>query len=671
MKKMMTIFSMLFVGIGVNGQTFTDDFESYAVGSYLGPQSTDWTTWSGTEGGAEDVQITNNQAYSGTNSIYFSSTAQNGGPQDVVLNFPQQYTDGAFVFEAYFYVEAGKGAYFNFQATPTIGQTWAMNCNMSGGNLIIDDGITANLATTTYQENTWFKLTIVSLLEYGRWEARIDNVCFGVWENGVNTVASLDIYPLNGHGFYVDDVSYTYTPIPPVTTNATITNVKIDGSIVGQQATPVVTVKNTGTAVLNDFDVVLDFNGNQYTENITGANLASGASTQVVFSSPITITSTTASVTLLNINGTGNSDDYPADNTACKLVNAVTPATGKIVVSEEGTGTWCGWCPRGAVAMDRFADNYAGYWAGIAVHNGDPMELTNYATPFGNLVSGYPSALVDRGASVDPAQMDNDFFTRLQIAPAAFMTNGATWDAATRELKVSVSANFQTSANDQYKMVCVLVEDSVTGTTSGYAQVNYYSGGSNGVMGGFESLPNPVPANQMVYNHVARAISPSFDGSNQCFTATVNPNDIITQNFVWTLPAEWDETKVHIVGMLIDPQGRIDNADYTTIDEAVQNGFVNACNLTVGEILGNQVDEVLRIYPNPATDLAKIVISLKEDADVQMRLLNVAGKEIAKSDYGMISSSTLDLNVSSLQPGIYFIELTVNGEKVAKRLVVE
>ena len=46
-------------------QTFSDDFESYSVGSYLGSSSTDWTTWSGAEGGAEDVQITDNNASSG------------------------------------------------------------------------------------------------------------------------------------------------------------------------------------------------------------------------------------------------------------------------------------------------------------------------------------------------------------------------------------------------------------------------------------------------------------------------------------------------------------------------------------------------------------------------------------------------------------------------------
>ena len=86
-------------------QTFSDDFESYSVGSYLGTSSADWTTWSGTEGGAEDVTINNNNASSGNQSIYFSSTAANGGPADVVLPFDQVYNSGNFSFEANFYVD--------------------------------------------------------------------------------------------------------------------------------------------------------------------------------------------------------------------------------------------------------------------------------------------------------------------------------------------------------------------------------------------------------------------------------------------------------------------------------------------------------------------------------------------------------------------------------------
>ena len=89
MKKSILFLMSVVASSTIFAQSFTDDFESYAVGSYLGSSSADWTTWSGTEGGAEDVTINADNASSGSQSIYFSSTSANGGPQDVVLPFDQ------------------------------------------------------------------------------------------------------------------------------------------------------------------------------------------------------------------------------------------------------------------------------------------------------------------------------------------------------------------------------------------------------------------------------------------------------------------------------------------------------------------------------------------------------------------------------------------------------
>jgi len=53
------------------GQTFSDNFDAYAVGDNLAAKSTVWETWSGPNGGTDDVKVTNTKAKSGSNSIYF------------------------------------------------------------------------------------------------------------------------------------------------------------------------------------------------------------------------------------------------------------------------------------------------------------------------------------------------------------------------------------------------------------------------------------------------------------------------------------------------------------------------------------------------------------------------------------------------------------------------
>ena len=105
-------------------------FESYTAGQNLVTQNpTDWDTWSGGGGTSEDVAVSNANASSGSNSLYFSGVP-GGGPNDIILRFAQVYNSGNFSLDANFFVESGKGAYFNMQETFTVGGVWAIDCFM-------------------------------------------------------------------------------------------------------------------------------------------------------------------------------------------------------------------------------------------------------------------------------------------------------------------------------------------------------------------------------------------------------------------------------------------------------------------------------------------------------------------------------------------------------------
>jgi len=667
MKQSFLIFAgLLFTAPIATAQLFSDNFDNYAAGSYLGPQSTAWSTWSGAEGNALDVTISNNNAASAPNSIYFASTSANGGPQDVVLNFGQLYNNGIFTLSSDFYVNSGKGAYYNVQGSQTIGSVWALNVYMNAGSLVIDDGISSNLCTGNYPEATWFNLKIEANLTLHVWKAYINNTLVGTWVNGVNAVASADIYPLQNDQFFMDNVSFDHQAYTLPALNAMVSSLDMGGFIAGQNVSPTVSILNAGQTALTSFNVNLNYNGQNYSQNVTGVNIPSiGSYTVAIPALNLVAGAMNAVVTISNING-GN-DDNVNDNTLTQEVNPVVPAAGKIVVGEEATGTWCQWCPRGAVFMDKFQADYAGYWAGIAVHNGDPMTVTAYDDGIGTLIGGYPSALVDRLGDVDPSQMGTDFFTRLQTAPKGIITNGATWDAATRELNVSITTTMAQATTGAYKIACVLTEDGVTGTGSGYNQANAYAGGNNGVMGGYESLPSPVPAAQMVYDHVARAIAPSFTGQTGVVPSSTAAGDTYTANFTFTLPTTWDETQMHIVGMLIEPQGKIDNAGYTTIDGAVQNGYVAG----VEEISGVLLEQMLVVAPNPATDFTNITMHIPTKAQVSLRVLDAKGSILQGRQYGSLQGDfEVGINTSNYAPGLYLVELEMNGQRIQKKLII-
>ena len=669
MKKVYLLVASL-AAFNLNAQLFSDNFDAYPAGQYLGPQSLTWSTWSGTEGGTEDVQITSANASSAPNSIYLSSTAANGGPQDVVLKFGQLYNSGVFTLQKKVYINSGKTGYYNIQGALTIGNLWALNVNFDAGQLIIDDGITPNLVVTSYPEATWFELKIEANLTLHVWKAYVNGNLVGTWVNGVNTVASTDFFPVQNTQMYIDDVMFDHVPFTVPALDAMVADVDMGAELATQSGTPIVKVVNGGSTAITSLKVDLTYNGSTTTQNVTGVNIATAGVYNV--SLPTTVLAAGAlpiTAVVYNVNG-GAGDNTPSNDTLIELINPIVPAPGKMVVGEEATGTWCQWCPRGAVFMDLFETKYQDFWAGIAVHNGDPMTVTEYDAGIGTLIGGYPSALVDRLGDVDPSGMSSDFFTRLQTAPKATLVNGATWDATSRVLNVSVRYNFALAANGNYKSACVLTEDGVTGTGAGWSQSNAYAGGNNGVMGGFESLPSPVPAAQMVYDHVARAIAPSFTGMTGIFPATVNAGDAHIVNYSFTLPAGWDENEIQIIGLLIDPTGKIDNAGSADITTAVANGYETGLNAGIAQVLSSS--KPVALAPNPAAGSSTILLNLATESDVRIELTDLNGKLITSGSYMSLSGAqSISMDLNGLSAGIYAVNILLNGTLYTEKLIVE
>ena len=670
MKKLNSLLIALAICSIANAQfSFSDDFESYTVGDYIGSNSAVWTTWSGATGGAEDAQVTDANANASSNSIYFESTSANGGPQDVVLDFGDVFSTGDFVFQSDFYVNQSAGAYFNFQAESVIGTTWALDCHMVDGGISFQNGSTVMLSAA-YTQATWFTMKMEINLTTNNWEVFIDGVSMGSFANGETQIASIDIFPTQGNQFYVDNISATHTPyVMPQLNGAMLMINPIEG-LVSQERYASVEVKNLGLTTISSFDVVLNYGSTELTESVSGVSLNSFDGMTVDFNSPIILGegSSALTATINNINGL-NIDDDTSDDSKTIEVTAVKPADGKMVIAEEGTGTWCGWCPRGTVAMDLMARDFEGFYQGIAIHNGDPMELAVYDQDLD--VSGYPSALVDRGTEIDPGDIKVDFMERILVEPSAFISNGASVDGDS--LNVSLTVDFNLAASGNWKIACVLTEDNVSGVSSGYSQSNYYSGGDAGDLVGVDGtnwadLPGTVSASNMVYHHVARALSPSFEGYAG-FPNSIESGSTYTFNFKFAIDENWKTEDMHIVGMLIGADSKIDNGSSSSIDDAIAAGFVSGTNV-LGTTKLSQFDDVLSIYPNPSTDLVKLSLNIKDAATLELKIINVMGQTVASRNYGnLVGSQILPLNVSEFPAGIYTVEVLVNGSLSTKQFV--
>jgi subtilisin family serine protease len=92
------------------------------------------------------------------------------------------------------------------------------------------------------------------------------------------------------------------------------------------------------------------------------------------------------------------------------------------------------------------------------------------------------------------------------------------------------------------------------------------------------------------------------------------------------------------------------------------------------DMLGTEVKALsVSNYPNPFSDITTIEYQLKEDADVQLEVMNVYGKtvKLLVDESKNAGIHTIEFNAANLSSGVYFYRLTVNDEQVTRRMVVK
>ncbi len=664
MNKIFTLFVFMLSCSLLTAQiTFEDDFEGYEEGDYVGSQSSDWTTWSGTTGGAEDASVTTAQSSSGNNSIYFVSSAANGGPQDVVLPFGDKYTSGLFKFAMNVYVDENAGAYWNFQGETAIGQVWSHNCYfINTGELQFSDAGNNLGVSTIYQPNRWINVAYEVNLTDGIWTIFIDGECVGAFQNEGASIASLDLFPLNGNSFYIDDVSFSHDPEVP--SRLYDAGLSIDdvgaGGLTGMTQTITGSITNLGEEVITSVDLEVALPDGPATYTISNLALANGGSDDFTLPEDFTYVEGNHELEIKVISINGDKDDEDQCNSrSVSNLRGVTPADGKGVLIEEGTGTWCGWCPRGAVFLDRLVDKYGDRFVGVAVHNNDPMVVQGYDGQHG--FTGYPGATVMRASANTGfgtiSDLELPFLEYIATAPKATFDIDAKFDGNTREITVDVGVNANVDLTSDHTIGIITIEDGVTGTASGYAQSNYYSGGGNGEMGGYENLQDPVPASQMVYDHVARGIPLGFDGDASSFSDQISAGD--SRNYSYTFPLDdgLNVYNMHVVMVLINPDG--------TIDNAYQGGIAVTSNT-------EEITEAIEmdIYPNPASENISIDFTSDESSTMNLRIVDAKGMTLYNESMLFSRGQNVwSVDIVDLPQGSYYAILSNGSAKRAMQFV--
>lgn len=283
-----------------------------------------------------------------------------------------------------------------------------------------------------------------------------------------------------------------------------------------------VTFKNVGANEITSVTVKTEFAGKSVENDFTiSPALASGEAktvtvTDLVNSEPGVYTLKSS---IVKANGVEISNPAVATGS----FDSYSGVMDRRAVIEEGTGTLCGWCPRGIVMLEYIKNTYPDFIR-IAVHSGDAMAVSEYSAMLGDYMPGFPGAVVNRefdtqlGYGYSVAQLH-------EVADEAYnyITSSKTY-CGFEELTASCRSDYKTAyvnakvkfainSDTQHLISYVVVEDGVTRPNGDpYTQANYYAGGSKGEMDGWEKKPGSV---EWIYEDVARSITgyPGIPGS--------------------------------------------------------------------------------------------------------------------------------------------------------------
>jgi hypothetical protein len=428
---------------------------------------------------------------------------------------------------------------------------------------------------------------------------------------------------------------------------------------------------NNGTATITALDVSWTDGANTYTTNLTGLNVPPHTSASFTHTTPLPVPSIGSYPILVAVNLSGDLDH--SDDTLSTAAHFLATTPTKVVVGEEKTGTWCGFCPKGAVGLARMEAN--SNFIGIAVHNSDPMTISSYDVGTANYhpgFNGYPYGAVDRVIGGDPSTFNAMYPQRASaIVPCAVNNIVAFYNQATSMISVSADADFVGNVTGEYRMSCVIIEDDIQTTGNGWNQANYYTANAYG------SLVDPVSGFE--WHTAASSVVPTAFGGYDHVAISLSNNDILGD--LGSIPIDpaigtYNYNFTAISGAIVTDQSMVKTHAVVMIINARTGAIVNAGISSIAVV--TSVDKIadakfsLTVSPNPTSNNAEVAFHLATANNVRMEVYNAMGALVATKDAGTLAKGDhkMTFDGRDLNSGFYFINLTIGNHLITKKVTL-
>jgi len=533
------------------------------------------------------------------------------------------------------------------------------------------DGYEVRISTTVPTVAACSTVLLTVPAETSTWNSRnidlsgyVGQTVHIAWRNNSNdmfvlAVDNIEVKEVIANDAGIQDVSIANS----YTTNSTVT---VSG-----------TIENTGLNTLATVDVNWSIDGG-VTVNTNSISPNTGSFGTTAFNHTITTTAVNpgafTDLMVWTSNPNGIADSLNANDTLKTqfFVNNGTTVS-RDVLLEEFTTAPCQFCPDGAVIVEQIlATNPAVIAVGEhACFGTDAMtipEASTYCSAFG---SGAPTACIDRVLFPGETTVAHgrgtwaaNATTRAGVGSPVTVNVTGTYNTTNRQVNADVTANFVDYAvPGDIRVTLFVVEDSVTGTGSGYNQVNAYN---TQVGHPYAGAGNPIVG--FVHRHVLRDVYPTNDawGDNTVIPTAPLLNTNYVKSNTFTLNSSWKSKDVSLVAF-------VSYYNVNTNERVVLNAAeVKLNNLSTSVVEIQKDASSLLIYPNPTADLSTVTFNLSSAQTVFLSVRDITGKEVINRDFGTLTAGVqkVSMNVSNLTNGIYFASFKIGEEMVTRKISV-
>ena len=368
-------------------------------------------------------------------------------------------------------------------------------------------------------------------------------------------------------------------------------------------------IQNAGVNGIQDVTFEIDINGEKQVVDYTPEYAVEGISTKhalgLEITAPETLGLLPVTVTVTKVNGVDNAYDKKV---AKGNIIVVSEKVQHKVVVEEFTALWCGWCPRGFVALENLRKDYGDNIVLAAAHINDQMDSKQYYDAI-QPNQPAPSAHIDRRhLVVDPyygqamyaqvpmaIKFEIDDFA--EMAPEAAVKVDATLDG--NKVIVKSDIKFLYSGEANYALGYVLTEDGLQDET--WEQSNYYSNLADAAAD--ENLKPWTEAGNkvtgLVFNDVVIAAEGIKNGIKGSIPATVEEGKTITHEQTFDLSSNnitQNKSNISALVYLFDVEsGKIVNANFIRLSDSAAIEGVEADGENAEEVARYTIDG-RRIY---------------------------------------------------------------------------